>query len=490
MKLSEFAELINIPDGTGEVEVCGLANDSRKIKPGDLFIAIPGLKTNGFFFLEEAISQGACAVIIEQDNPGEISIPVIQVTNIRKTQGLIAAHFYGWPARHLRIIGVTGTNGKTTVTHLIEHILRADHQEVGLIGTVWTDNGRVKKLSERTTPDSIDLQRILASMVQNGVKTVVMEVSSHALAQERVSGIDFDVAVITNVTHDHFDFHHTYQNYLQSKLLLFKGLKVSSEKLRYAVANKEDSSFSKITEVSRVPVIDYGFTSNASVWVRAVQRQGFLSTIDLNILGEECRVVTGLPGGFNILNIMAAATVCRQEGVQIEDIEKAVTDFPGVPGRYQEIVCGQPFRIMVDFAHNPDALENILKMAKENTRGRRIIVFGCEGEKDRLKRPLMGKIAASNSEIPILTSDNIHHENIEQIFNDVLQGLPPFERERIIVEPDRGAAIKRAIELARPGDFVIVAGKGHEEFLIKGSKRLRFNDVEVIREFLYDRTRH
>jgi UDP-N-acetylmuramoyl-L-alanyl-D-glutamate--2,6-diaminopimelate ligase len=486
MRLFEFTEWIKIPAGAEEVEVGGLANDSRKVKPGDLFIAIPGFKTNGLFFLEEAISRGACAAIIEEDNPGEFSIPIIRVTNIREIQGLVAAHFYGWPSRQLRMIGITGTNGKTTVTHLIEHILRADHHQVGLIGTVWTDDGRVKQQSERTTPDSIDLQRSLAIMVRNGIDTVVMEVSSHALAQNRVIGIDFDVAVITNVTHDHFDFHHNYQNYLQSKLLLFKGLKKSSEKKRYAVANREDASFLKIAEVCRVPVFDYGFTQNASVWVRNVKRQGFLSTINLDIHGEECRITTGLPGGFNILNILAALTVCHHEGVPIEDMEKAVADFPGIPGRYQEIICGQPFRVMVDFAHNPAALENILKMARENTRGRRIIVFGCEGEKDRLKRPLMGKIAVSNSEIPILTVDNIHHEKIEQIFSDVLKDLSPHERERIIVEPDRGAAIQKAIKLAKPGDYVIVAGKGHEEFLIKGSTRFHFSDAEVIREILYD----
>jgi UDP-N-acetylmuramoyl-L-alanyl-D-glutamate--2,6-diaminopimelate ligase len=489
MRIADLAEFIQIPDGVGAIEFSGISNNSSKVKPGDLFIAVPGYKTNGILFLEEAFNRGACAVVAEQASIESYNqLPIIPVANIRKTQGLIAGHYYHWPARQLRVIGVTGTNGKTTVTHLIEHMFRTDEREVGLIGTVWTSDGKTKERSERTTPDSIDLQRLLAGMVQNGVKTVVMEVSSHALAQERVAGIDFDVAVITNVTHDHFDFHHNYQNYFQSKLSLFKGLNASPGKLRYAVANKNDPSFLKITEVCGVPVVGYGATNDASVWLQKAERQGFLNTLHLKIFDEECQVTTGLPGAFNIYNILAAVTVCFKEGLSIEHIEKAIADFPGVPGRYQEIFCGQPFRVMVDFAHNPAALENILKMAKENTKGRRIIVFGCEGEKDRLKRPLMGKIAASNSDVAILTVDNIHHENVEQIFNDVLHDLPPLERSKMIVEPDRGQAIKKAIELAKPNDFLIVAGKGHEEFLVNGSQQLHFNDAEVIKEFLENKS--
>jgi UDP-N-acetylmuramoyl-L-alanyl-D-glutamate--2,6-diaminopimelate ligase len=490
MRIRDLAELIQVPDEIGAVEFSGIANNSGKVKPGDLFIAVPGYKTDGLLYLEEAASRGACVAIVERGFAGALDLPVIPVVNVRKVQSLIAAHFYHWPARLLRVIGVTGTNGKTTVAHLIEHMFHMAGKEAGLIGTVWTDDGKNIERSERTTPDSLDLQKLLAGMVQNDVGTVVMEVSSHALAQERVSGIDFDAAVITNVTHDHFDFHHNYQNYLQSKLLLFKGLEPDLTKLRYAVVNMEDSSCAEIHNVCRVPVFDYGTADTADVRVQKIERHGFFSKIWIKILEDECLITTRLPGGFNIFNILAAVSVGFKEGLSIEQIEKAIATFPGVPGRYQEIRCGQPFRIMVDFAHNPAALENILKMAKENTRGRRIIVFGCEGEKDRLKRPLMGKIAAANAEIPILTTDNIYHEDVEQIFNDVLNDLPPSERSRILVEEDRGQAIKRAIEFAQPGDFLIVAGKGHEEFLIKGSKQLPFNDVQVIKEFLGQQTPH
>ncbi|HBE77358.1 MAG TPA: UDP-N-acetylmuramoyl-L-alanyl-D-glutamate--2,6-diaminopimelate ligase [Firmicutes bacterium] len=491
MKINDLVPLIQVPENAKNVEFSGISNDSRKVKPGDLFVAIPGYKTNGLLYLNEASQHGACAALVEREAAIEIqklTIPIIPVDNIRKVQGLTAAHFYGWPAHRLRVIGVTGTNGKTTVTHLIKHMLSKAGKEVGLIGTVWIDNGKTRERSERTTPDSIELQRVLAEMVNNEVHTVVMEVSSHALAQERVAGIDFDAAVITNVSHDHFDFHHNYDNYLTAKLSLFVGLDPGRKSQSYAVANQDDPSFEKIGQICRVPIVSYGSLESADTWIQKVERRGFVSRLQLKIFKEQGQITTRLPGSFNIFNVLAAATVGYQEGLSIEEIEQAVEEFPGVPGRYQEIDCGQPFRVMVDFAHNPAALENILKMAEENTGGRRIVVFGCEGEKDRLKRPIMGKIAADNSEIPILTTDNIYYEAVPQIFADVLHDLPPFLRSKILIEPDRAAAIHKAIELARPGDFVIVAGKGHEEVLVRGSEHLHFNDVEVVEEFLKGQT--
>jgi UDP-N-acetylmuramoyl-L-alanyl-D-glutamate--2,6-diaminopimelate ligase len=484
MKLNELSHIVKIPIPYQEIGFSGITNDSRQVMPGDLYLAVPGYKTNGFLYLEEAIRRGAIAALTAGDSEGPVGFPVIPVDDIRKTQGLVASVVYGKPSRHLRVIGVTGTNGKTTVTHLIEHILASCHIPVGLIGTVWINNGVTIQKSKRTTPDSIELQKILADMVKNGITTVVMEVSSHALSQDRLAGIEFDAAVLTNITHDHFDFHHDYQSYLASKSLLFQSMKPGQKHHKYAVINLDDPSSGVIAGSCAVPVFFYGTSEPAAIRVKDIRRKGLESILNIDLNGEECRIETRLPGGFNIYNIMAAITVARQEGVSVEELEIAVPAFPGVPGRYQEIQCGQPFRVMVDFAHNPAALENILIMARENTKGRRIVVFGCEGEKDRLKRPLMGKIAVENAEIPILTSDNTYHEDLNQIFEDVLHDLPGKKRNSLIIEPNRKEAIEKAIDLAMPGDFLIVAGKGHEEYLINGSEEIIFNDAEVIKEIL------
>ena len=484
MKLKDLASIIKVPTAYQEIEFTGISNDTRKIAPGELFIAIPGFKFDGSLFLDEARQRGAVAALVEAEADLTGDLPLIPVKAIRQIQGQIASLFYGEPSRNLRLIGVTGTNGKTTVTHLIAHLLKANGQKVGLIGTVWVNDGFGIEPAVHTTPDAIELQQILARMVANGVQVAVMEVSSHALFLSRVAGIEFDVAVLTNITWDHFDFHHNYQNYLAAKSLLFQELKPGWKQPKYAVVNWEDPAAGKIAANCRVPVFFYGFATEASFKVEQVLNQGRQSRITLDLAGAKVKVATDLPGKFNVYNILAAVTVAYQEGIRLEQIAGAIPDFPGVPGRYQEINCGQPYRAMVDFAHNPAALENILKMAKEYTSGRRIIVFGCEGEKDRLKRPLMGKIAVQNSEVTILTSDNLYHEEINQIFNDILADLSPAEQRRLIIEPNRFKAIKKAVQIAQSGDFLILAGKGHEKFLIKGSKRIKFDDAQTLQDIL------
>lgn len=484
MKLRDLRKIIPIPPEFYEVDFCGLNNDSKKIQPGELFIAVRGYKTDGHLYLDEAIRRGASAAIVEAGQTGPAGFPTLPAASTRRVQGQVAALFYGEPSRRMRLIGVTGTNGKTTVTHLIEYLLNSSRIPTGLIGTVWIDDGRGRQRSSRTTPDSIELQRLFAGMAANGIETVVMEVSSHALALERTAGAEYDVAVLTNITHDHFDFHRNYQQYLEAKLQLFRNLDPAGKPGKYAVLNRDDPSAARIASECRVPVIFYGEGAGSFSRVEAVERMGLESLLQFRLGDEECRVRTRLPGEFNIYNILAAVTVAYREGLSVEDIEAAMPDFPGVPGRYQEINCGQPFRVMVDFAHNPAALENILKMAGEYTRGRRILVFGCEGEKDRLKRPLMGAIAVRNAEVPILTSDNVYREDIRQIFGDVLQSLSPGEQRRFIIEPDRREAIKTAVSLAKPGDFLIVAGKGHEQFLVRGDEKIPFDDAEELRRLL------
>lgn len=488
MKLKELSKLMDIPPEEHEIEFNGLTNDSKSVQPGNLFIAINGYKQNGFLYLDEAIRKGASAALIESGLTGPPGFPAIPVENIRRVQGLVASRFNNEPSRRLRVIGVTGTNGKTTVTHLIKHLLSSAGIPVGLIGTVWIENGRERKNSVRTTPDSIELQQILAEMVANGMRTVVMEVSSHALALERVAGVEFDVAVLTNVTHDHYDFHHNYQEYLEAKSLLFKGLQAGTKNGKYLVLNADEPCSRKIAENCRLPVFYFGISEKTGNAVRYIGRWERENILNIDLLGEVCKIKSELPGLFNIYNVLAAITVARLEGLSVREIEQALPNFPGVPGRYQEIHCGQPFGVMVDFAHNPAALENILKTARGYTKEKLILVFGCEGEKDRLKRPLMGKIASQNADIVILTSDNVYGEDPGQIFDDVMKNLSETERARLIAEPDRKKAIMRAIDYAEPGDFVIVAGKGHEQYLVKGSEQIPFNDVQVLEELLsYER---
>ncbi|WP_165907927.1 UDP-N-acetylmuramoyl-L-alanyl-D-glutamate--2,6-diaminopimelate ligase [Hydrogenispora ethanolica] len=484
MKLGELARIVAVPEGCREMEITGLANDSRKVRPGDLFFAVHGYKTDGLLYLDEAIRKGAVAAVTEGPVERETPIPLLAAERIREAEGLAAARFYGEPSRKLRMIGVTGTNGKTTVAHLIKHILAAAEVPTGLIGTVWIENGAMLESSERTTPDAIDLQRTLATMVANGMQAVAMEVSSHALALQRVTGTEYDAAVLTNITHDHFDFHKDYQSYLESKSILFRNLYPYGKPDKYAVLNREDPSWPMLKELCQVPVYDYGAGPEAMVRLIRTDRQERQSLLTLELCGRECRIATSLPGRFNRYNILAAVAVAWREGVPLPAIAAAVPRFPGVPGRYQEVRCGQPFRVMVDFAHNPAALESILEMAREQCSGRRIIVFGCEGEKDRLKRPLMGRIAVQNADIPILTSDNLYHEDIGQIFEDVQRGMGEEERRALIVEPDRRNAIRKALELAQPGDFVIVAGKGHEQYLVRGSVYQPFSDVQILQELL------
>jgi UDP-N-acetylmuramoyl-L-alanyl-D-glutamate--2,6-diaminopimelate ligase len=476
--------LLTVPEPLRAIQITGLTNDSRTVQPGELFFAVRGYKTDGRLYIDEAMQRGAPAIVVDGTEDYAPDLPLLKAANVREIEGLVAARFYGNPSERLRMIGVTGTNGKTTVTHLIQHILNAAGIATGLIGTVWIDLGRNRKRSERTTPDAIELQRNLAEMADSGLKTVAMEVSSHALALFRVSGIEYDVGVLTNITHDHFDFHLDYHSYLKSKSLLFTNLCREGKSGKYAVLNAEDPSAAYIAKLCSVPVAEYGKSPDAPIRLKDVVRKGPRSNLTIDLYGEECRIVTALPGQFNTYNILAAVGVAFREGATIPQIEAAVPRFPGVPGRYQEVSVGQPFRVMVDFAHNPAALENILQMARDETSGRRIIVFGCEGEKDRIKRPMMGRIAVDNAEVPILTSDNLYHEDIGQIFDDVLRDLPEQSRRSLIVEPDRREAIKKAVAMAEPGDFIIVAGKGHEQYLVKGSEYEHFNDVEVVKEIL------
>jgi len=458
-----------------DIEITGIAYDSRKVKPGDVFVAIPGLKVDGTSFVPQAIEKGAHAVVAEKEVKVPENVDLVLVPNSRQALAELSARLNGYPARRLKIIGITGTNGKTTIAYFIESILKEAGFKVGLISTVETRFAGKSYPSAFTTPESLELQGVLAEMVKAGVTHLVMEVSSHALAQYRVHGLEFDIAVYTNLTHEHLDYHKTMEEYLKAKQQLFKMLKPDG----LAVVNVDDPYSKKIIEEVEGEVVFYGIKEKKHE-LRSTKYSEFdikLKDHDIRldwmkVVLDSTEIRTPLVGMFNIYNILAAfqcGLVLHLDRKMIKTgIEKA-----RVPGRFERIEAGQDFTVIVDFAHTPDALEQLLNMIKElkPTSSKLILVFGCPGERDREKRPIMGRIAKEFADIVIVTTDDPHGEDPLAIINDIGE-----VGEKV---PDRREAISRAIGLAKKGDVVIVAGRGHEKYQDFAGKKVEIDDREV-----------
>lgn len=471
--------------GDQEIAIQGLHYDSRKVQPGFLFVAIPGLRTDGHLYLQEAVQRGARAVVVEK----EVSLPKevawLRVRDSRRALADLATCYYGYPSRRLRLFGVTGTNGKTTTTHLIEYLLRQAGRPTGLIGTVVNRLGDKILPAEHTTPESLDLQALLAWMVEAGAQAVAMEVSSHALALERVRGTEFDVAVFTNLTQDHLDFHPDIESYFACKARLFQGLGQGVKSgPKYAVINADDPRADELKALTKVPVITYGFSPEAMVRAEAVRIDRTGSTLEVVYSGKRRTLRLGLIGKFNVYNALAAWAVAWQEGLDPEQVALALAEVSGVPGRFERVEAGQDFAVIVDYAHTPDGLENVLQAARQLTPGRLIVVFGCGGDRDKKKRPLMGEAAARFSDFCIITSDNPRSEEPEAIIAEIIPGVERVKLHGYEVEVDRRRAIARALELANAGDTVVIAGKGHETYQIIKGQVLPFDDREVAREEL------
>lgn len=464
--------------GSLEREITGIVYDSRLVKPGNLFIAIPGFVDDGHDYLAEAATRGAVATIISREVPVPEQLTSIQVTDSRRALGTVAAKFFRHPSRQLRVIGVTGTNGKTTTTFLIDSLLRKAGYRTGIVGTVHIQIGDAKLESIRTTPESLDLQQLLANMVEAQTSYAVLEVSSHALALNRLAGCEFDVAVFTNLTQDHLDLHGDMQNYLAAKARLISGLDPVGKPHKRAVINTDDAASALLQSVSKVPVITYGIKRPADL--QAVE-------IAITTAGTEFKVMQagkllGLtrvptPGYFSVYNALAAIAVALAEGVSWTAISESLPESQSVPGRFQPVRAGQLFEIIVDYAHTPDGLENILQTARGFTKGRVIVVFGCGGDRDRGKRPQMGRIASKFADVAIITTDNPRSESPHKIAHDILQGV--VGQADIVVELDRASAIRRAVSLARPGDAVLIAGKGHETYQVFADRIIHFDDREI-----------
>ncbi|MEW6522680.1 MAG: UDP-N-acetylmuramoyl-L-alanyl-D-glutamate--2,6-diaminopimelate ligase [Bacillota bacterium] len=464
--------------GDLDVEVRGIAHDSRQVKPGDLFVCIPGYQHDGHQYISEAYRRGAVVAVTERQV--EASCHVL-VPDSRQALAHLASVFYGNPSARLRLIGITGTNGKTTTAHMLYHILQHAGRDTGLLGTICYRIGQEEERSHQTTPDALWLTQILARLAGRGARYAVMEVSSHGLALKRVAGCCFHAAVFTNITRDHFDFHRDFEDYLAAKCLLFRNLATPGpgQHAPYAVVNCDDPNWMRVASQTRARVITCGTSPGA--WLRAehvgrVAPNGF----ELVAPGLRLPISLAMPGKHNVDNALAAAAVALEEGVDPVHVAGALARVT-VPGRWECVDRGQPFRVVVDFAHNPAALERMLQSAGGNG-GRTLLVFGCEGGKDSGKRPLMGTIAGLWSHHAIITSDNCPREDPGEVARQVRAGLNGHVCAEIIL--DRRLAIGRALELARPGDTVVVAGKGHETHQYMGEQKWPFDDRVVIEELL------
>lgn len=466
----------------GDTEITGIAYDSRNVQPGTLFVAWHGGTFDGHNYIADAVAKGASAVVAEKDI--DAGVPVVVVADSRAALPALAAKFFDYPTRKMTLVGVTGTNGKTTITYLMQSIFRAAGKKAGLIGTMGARIDDEPVETEHTTPESVDLQRVLAQMVDAGVEAVVMEVSSHGLVQGRTDFCEFDCGIFTNLTQDHLDFHGTLDEYLAAKMIMFSDYPGRSTKKFTSIVNVDDPSGAKVAESTDGGVITYGINSAADVKGSEIEVSESSVSLVITYGGESRRVKVPVGGYFNAYNGLAAVSAALMLGIDFDTIIRGLDSSPKVAGRFESVDCGQDFGVIVDYAHTPDGLENVLSTAKALTKNRLIAVFGCGGNRDRGKRPIMGRIGAELADVVIVTSDNPRKEEPTAIIKDILEGIPIEKRVEAIV--DRREAIDHAIHVAKSGDIVVIAGKGHEDYQIFADKTIHFDDREVAREVLSD----
>jgi UDP-N-acetylmuramoyl-L-alanyl-D-glutamate--2,6-diaminopimelate ligase len=470
----------DLPRDLAVFAVKGIEYDSRRVGEGYLFFAFEGQHADGRRFAADAIRRGAVAVVSQSARPAEFSGAWIEVEHGRRALALAARNFYGKPDERVAVTGITGTNGKTTTGFLVDAVLRAANKTTALIGTIEYHLGAQVLPAVNTTPESLDLLRILVQLESIGGSHLTMEVSSHALALGRVYGLHFHTAIFTNLTRDHLDFHSTMEEYFLAKRLLFEG--AGAPPPRFAVLNRDDAYAKRIT-ASGTEVFWYGLGEGATV--RATGVTSTIQGLRFEVQFGQTRlpVESALMGRINVYNILAACSAGFSFGLSPETIAKGIADCRAVPGRFERVDEGQPFAVVVDYAHTDDALRNTIAIARELSPKRVITLFGCGGDRDRAKRPLMGQAAAENSDFVVLTSDNPRSEDPIDIMNDALVGLRRRDTPHLI-EPDRGTAIRRAIEQAQPGDIVILAGKGHETYQVLKDGTIPFDDRQVARQLL------
>ena len=468
--------------GDGDAQVTGITYDSREVKPGWLFVAIKGASFDGHRFIDSAIKAGAAAIIAER-KPDHIDIPCVVVPDGRYAMGEIAAPFFGYTTRKMKLVGVTGTSGKTTVTHLINSIFNAAGYCAGLIGTLGARAGDEFVETLHTTPESVDLQRMFATMADKGVNVAAIEASSHGLFQGRTLGCEFDCGVFTTIARDHLDFHGSVESYLDAKLILFRDYPSKSDKPFAAVVNADDPAAKQV--IAACPgAITFAVEAGADLTASNIEVTDRAVRFDMTYSGQSAPIKLGIGGFFNVYNALAAGAAAIALGLDLDAVERGLASARQVPGRFESVDCGQDFGVIVDYAHTPDELENVLRTAGNLASNRLIVTFGCGGDRDRGKRPIMGRIAAQLADLLVVTSDNPRTEDPESIIAEIMTGISDKDRARATLQPDRREGIRAAIELADSGDVVVIAGKGHEDYQIFADRTIHFDDREVAREVL------
>ena len=474
--------VVGTPPGT----ISGLTADSRRVEPGDCFVAVPGFKQDARRFVPDAVTRGARLVVTEGEPLAGLAVAQVLVPSVRRALPRLADAFHGHPSGALTLVGITGTNGKTTTSYLVDALLRARGLVTGIIGTIQYVLGTETRAASQTTPEALEIQGLLAEMRARGVGGVAMEVSSHALALSRADGLDFDVAVFTNLTQDHLDFHGTLDDYRAAKRRLFELLAASPKPRRTAVVNADDPAGAAMVAGLDVPVLPFGLGPGARV--RAVEHASSLDGIRMAVDTPRGRLALASPliGEHNVMNLLGAVATGLALDLPPDAIARALAGVHAVPGRFEQVHAGQAFLVVVDYAHTPDALERVLATARKITPGRLGVVFGCGGDRDRGKRPIMGEIAARLADHAWVTSDNPRSERPEAILDEIALGMNRVAGAgaRSTRQVDRRAAIASALGWARRGDTVVIAGKGHETYQIVGAEVLDFDDRAVAREIL------
>ena len=485
MKLSEVFHGIEavVPAEAGELEIRQVACDSRKVQLRALFFALHGAKADGNTFIRDAVAHGAAVIASEVAAPAALPATVawVQMPDARKALAITAANFYGHPANALQLVAVTGTNGKTTTTSLIDGIVKASGAKTGLFGTIAYHTPLGNYPAPNTTPESVDLQKFLAEIRDAGGRYATLEASSHSLAMDRLWGCHFAAAVFTNLTREHMDFHKTFEDYFAAKKRLFEGTGAGAPE--YAVVNTDDEFGKRLAGLAK-KTLSYSFESNADLTTKKFQLSFNGLSFTAQTPNGKLQVTSSLVGRINVYNILAAIGAAQAIGLSNDVIETGIRNLESVSGRFQRIDLGQPFLVIVDYAHTDDALENLIRTARElNPKGRVITLFGCGGEKDRTKRPVMGEVTGRLSDLTILSSDNPRSEDPLKIISDIIVGLQKTNG-KYLIEPDRETAIGVAMEEARAGDIVLLAGKGHENYQILADRTEEFDDREVAKSAL------
>ncbi len=501
-RTARLGALVNEAGGSAELalgdasaEITSVEYDSRKVKSGSLFVAISGFSADGHAYAADAVKSGAAAVLVSRERAGEFSglkekkTALLFSDNCRAALSKLSAAFYGRPTASVPVIGVTGTNGKTSVTYMLESVFREQGYSPGVIGTVnyrWRNN---EIQASNTTPESRDMQELFVRMIEGGSDMIIMEVSSHALKLSRADDIDFDAAIFTNLTRDHLDLHGTFKDYFESKKILFRLLEESTKNKKCAVVNIDDEYGRQIFEDnSRYGYETAGISAKNSADYR-VRPGSVRNSIDGVAYTVECaagsfEIRLDVTGGFQVYNSLCAFAASHRLGIPTEKIQKGLSNLKNIPGRFDRIKSKLGFYVIVDYAHTDDALLNILRSARDLKPERIITIFGCGGNRDRTKRPLMGKAAAENSDWAIVTSDNPRNERPEDIISDIVKGISSKNYE---IQPDRKKAIKKGIEMAKKRDLIVIAGKGHEDYQIIGNKKIHFDDRELAGAFIKER---